>query len=891
MSAVSRVSIPHGVKNMIQNIKEIAGNHGDEEIYSMLKECSMDPNETAQKLLFQDTFHEVRRKREKRKESIREATDNNWRPGSQGRIGRTVRGNYNSHYAFHDSGAGRNTSAVKENGIAQVRDKYITSSHSTPNTIFKAAIPETRSTTYKARSAGNLPNGLSKTKYNLPNGLSNAGRLSADDSGYRGGLSVKETAVESKTSGISFQKKISAQSTNQVSSSLTSASSAGVNAPKSGPVLAPSFGLSIPVSAGPVKQKANTDSVISRDVGGSELLFVDERDALEKKHSFGNSRIHGNSLDVEKTLLHDSSQSAPSNAVVGSSSSRPSSNYGNRSQHASAPMKAGPVMEWKPKSTNVNSISSSEVRCCSGVDPSKGKAREAISCSLNVSESMVSDISKKVPNLEDLRISDTQHVIIPDHLQVPESERTGLSFGSFGLNFGLDMGLKIEPEKIECLEEPSELSGKLEENVEQFPSCSRDESPLTEENTYSDDQQPEMPENHSASAIESLSSISPVADYDQSTPEVSLAKEASQHSIIHTAPVYSNFGLVAQKIGSPFPAFEATEIHARDTARLPGFIQVPQPFDPSTNYYTSFYRPAADGDGRFSPFLLSGGAPKFNGNIAILPPQASQSTQEIGNSMILSSTGPTPIVAQTTGVLQNSVAVSQQPVPVFRQPAGVHISHYPPNYNLYNQYFSPFYIPPAAAIHHYLGNAPIFTQQPSTGNLYPLPTATAGTTPVKYPISQYKAATNSVPAGQGAYGMTLAGYNSSVSSGNSTSSDDLSSSQFKENYVYIPGQQSEGSAVWISPPGRDISTLQPSSFYNIPSHGQPVAFAPTQAGHAAAAASFTGLYHPTQSLSAGSVHPLLQQSQAISGASEIAIPTGVYQQPQRPSQINWVNNF
>ncbi|RWW19113.1 hypothetical protein GW17_00016858 [Ensete ventricosum] len=64
----ARVSIPPSVRRMIQNIKEIAGHHSDEDIYSMLKECAMDPNETAQKLLLQDTFHVVKRKRDKRKE-------------------------------------------------------------------------------------------------------------------------------------------------------------------------------------------------------------------------------------------------------------------------------------------------------------------------------------------------------------------------------------------------------------------------------------------------------------------------------------------------------------------------------------------------------------------------------------------------------------------------------------------------------------------------------------------------------------------------------------------------------------------------------------------------------------------------------------------------------
>ena len=50
-------SIPNCVRKTIENIKEITGNHSDDEIYAMLKECSMDPNETAQKLLLQGTLY------------------------------------------------------------------------------------------------------------------------------------------------------------------------------------------------------------------------------------------------------------------------------------------------------------------------------------------------------------------------------------------------------------------------------------------------------------------------------------------------------------------------------------------------------------------------------------------------------------------------------------------------------------------------------------------------------------------------------------------------------------------------------------------------------------------------------------------------------------------
>jgi hypothetical protein len=55
----SRVSasIPSNMRRTIQNIREITGKqHSDDDIYAVLKECSMDPNETAQKLLYLGMF-------------------------------------------------------------------------------------------------------------------------------------------------------------------------------------------------------------------------------------------------------------------------------------------------------------------------------------------------------------------------------------------------------------------------------------------------------------------------------------------------------------------------------------------------------------------------------------------------------------------------------------------------------------------------------------------------------------------------------------------------------------------------------------------------------------------------------------------------------------------
>ncbi|XP_042003850.1 GBF-interacting protein 1-like [Salvia splendens] len=87
MSDFSRVSVPESLRRTIDDIKEIAGQHSDEDIHAMLQECNMDPNETAQKLLYLDTFHEVKRKRDRRK--VRRGTRGGGnRYSSAGRTGR-----------------------------------------------------------------------------------------------------------------------------------------------------------------------------------------------------------------------------------------------------------------------------------------------------------------------------------------------------------------------------------------------------------------------------------------------------------------------------------------------------------------------------------------------------------------------------------------------------------------------------------------------------------------------------------------------------------------------------------------------------------------------------------------------------------------------------------
>ena len=56
-SGGNSITIPDNVKKTIQSIREITEKkHSDEDVYSVLQECYMDPDDTAQKLLYLGIF-------------------------------------------------------------------------------------------------------------------------------------------------------------------------------------------------------------------------------------------------------------------------------------------------------------------------------------------------------------------------------------------------------------------------------------------------------------------------------------------------------------------------------------------------------------------------------------------------------------------------------------------------------------------------------------------------------------------------------------------------------------------------------------------------------------------------------------------------------------------
>ncbi|KAK4397727.1 GBF-interacting protein 1 [Sesamum angolense] len=881
----SRVSIPSGVKKTIEDIKEFTGqNHSEDEIYAMLKECSMDPNETTQKLLLLDTFHEVKRKRDRRKENLnKEPAELKWKPGTQARANRVGRGNYSSRYVSHDAGGGRSLAAVKENASSHVTEKGTSKASSATSQDMRKN--ETSSVTSATTAVSNGASGISSQNANV---------IHDNHTSAGGGVNqFNTTTIMSKsegppplTSSIDLIKNLNAPGTKDIqqqkmlemsnsASSLPSSAASGPYFSSSDPGLLPSQDSPVPGPVGTL-QCATAELVDDNPTerkSASPKISISEAGIPNLQQKMPND-FQG----VGKNPHLESAQTASSTVGV-PTVSRPSSNYNNRSQ-VIGPQKAGPGKEWKPKSTNPNIGQAAATAASSDVSTvSVGSHPE--SHTTPVAPSVKEATLELQRKLEESHISDRQHVIIPDHLHVPEVEKLGFCFGSFDASFGLDLnqnGVRGS-DKSPPLSESSEA---IDEPVKEIQLSNQNAFVATEdaETKYPDHPQSpsQGPENFPSSEGEVSSSITP--DYSESKPEVA----SHQNPVVHTTSNY-NFGFMPPILSGPVTPLESSESQARDAPRLPGFV-VPQSFDPAT-YYAQFYRSGLDSDGRISPFHAAGAANKYNGNTALVSAQTSQTPQEGGVPLVLSSASPTPLVTQAAGVMQSTITATQQPLPVFRQPTGVHLPHYPPNYIPYGPYFSPFYVPPPA-IHQFLSNG-AFPQQPQAGSLYP----TAPGTTAKYSVSQYKQGTNTgsstlgVPGNYGPYGLSMANYTSSSATAavSSTSNEDVSAPQVKESNVYVSGQQNEGSGVWFTTHSRDISTLQASSFYNLP-QGQ-LAFTPTQPGHG----TFTGIFHPAQAVTAANVHPLLQQSQAITNPVDMVGPTAsVYQQPQH-AQLNWPSNY
>lgn len=125
----------------------------------------------------------------------------------------------------------------------------------------------------------------------------------------------------------------------------------------------------------------------------------------------------------------------------------------------------GTNKEWKPKPTSSSVL---------GPRTTATSEAPTIAVEATVQPQATSDdldsreaTSKLQKRLEELHLYQRQQVILPDHIHVPESERTKLSFGSFVASFGVVTSNSGGLESDESPFPVSEASQGTEEAVEE----------------------------------------------------------------------------------------------------------------------------------------------------------------------------------------------------------------------------------------------------------------------------------------------------------------------------------------------------------------------------------------------------------------------------------------
>ncbi|KAK6947114.1 GBF-interacting protein 1, N-terminal [Dillenia turbinata] len=602
-----KVTIPESVKKTIENIKEIAGHHSDEDIYAMLKECSMDPNETAQKLLYLDTFHVVKRKRDRRKENLSSQPLDDSRKRNQGRGARGARAN-SSSYTTSDAGNGRNTTSRKDRGFhdGHQKDASESSKSVSEQTRDKATSQPAKSFNLKSNGPSNVPNGSS----------------------------THDRAVMKSAGGFP-------------NSSLSGAPApmSGVSSSASDPVLLPSPNSGLPAAVGTIRLEGER-----RFVTTEPSATVQSGARSTATPNFADHPLEDNltSDDMEESKFSNGTKSYAEASLF---------SFGSPTQSRSIGVLKGQSGEVKP-----NLVQESEKVDASGNLDIIHKTNALSLSKDNISnvEEMSSTLHKK---REELIVSHRQPVIISKTIVVPEAAKNGLTFGSINADLGVNMNRvsdfstdKSSAGKSDFLHENQDIHG------EQIPSKQGAVSAAQEEDCPDHEQSPShMPENPQSPQENNLNGT--VSKHSNSKQDMLLPPGGPAYPVGHTAPSYS-FGFITPVIGSPPMPVEGVEILARDSHT--NFV-VTQQLDRSTGYSAApLYRPI--GDSHLSSVLASGTATKYGGSMGVISQQTFHSPDESENSLIMSTTGATQLVTLPAGMVQSSFGMSSHPVTVFRPP-------------------------------------------------------------------------------------------------------------------------------------------------------------------------------------------------------------------------------
>ncbi|KAI0523190.1 hypothetical protein KFK09_005582 [Dendrobium nobile] len=444
---VATAGIPAGARKMVQSLKEIV-NLPEQEIYGTLKECGMDPSEAVQRLLSQDSFHEVKSKRDKKKE-MKELPDSRSRTtnttsgrgirGMSDRVPRSssIQSSSNGYY----EGSRAKAVQKKEDGAGSVS--------SSSNMGSSSSVSRKSTIISENASSENLWQGIGSADGSSLHSQPSSG-YHHTWAGMPGHFSMADIVKMGRPQGkLSASATVAGNSSHFSHNHITSDTSDKYSV---NPVRPSELDQRVHFSLGPHQPVEDID--IDPGTTRNEHVSDDGWSSVNQPNSGTASEILETSgaaisysdpskveLVVDEAQLHQTSNEDEIPELDGCSNS-----------------------ESLPES---ESISDGEIQVNSSEDKSKldDGSLQNISAYLSqrhLFEQQVDDvnveISSAAANLQNLRLQkdgltapsleDNPAVIIPRHLQVTNADCSHLSFGSFGSGIGTSFSGSLQPKPL-----------------------------------------------------------------------------------------------------------------------------------------------------------------------------------------------------------------------------------------------------------------------------------------------------------------------------------------------------------------------------------------------------------------------------------------------------------
>ncbi|CDJ26391.1 hypothetical protein CFC21_041655 [Triticum aestivum] len=765
--------VPASARKLVQGLKEIVS-RSDSEIYAALRDCGMDPDEAVSRLLSQDTFQEVKNKRDKKKE-VNKGTPE---PRSRGA------NNSNSRAARVGTDRTNRSSSVQSvsGGVDNVASR---------SSILGPGVPSTNST-----QKPTVPSSFAN-KDVVPDGLCGASQSSSGFQqnwcGVPGQMSMADIVKMGRPQGRSSSKSMATADKAFAGQNPSLSNETNHNTKQSASRVAPTtFDQGFPALPDPIPQVINSNHTSADSHQTHESVWFPQ-DGPPSQSQFTAPEPSGGPLSFVASLessvlvadavnLHEKSHTEDNTSIV-KQTAIPSERH---LEVLHDQVRFGDEL--------LQNSSTYQSQMHSFADEVEVSNVDVDSAATNFQHLSLQNEDLAAANSAD----DNPAVIIPDHLQLENTDCAHLSFGSF---------------------ESGAFSGLLPSKV---PKYSVEEVPNSDETPAVDQIDVRNQDYYDNGALQSSANedvetrigtnIENTDVPSVSQPDILMQGALDVSGLQYNPPsvsdhVYPN---------TTQPSIMESQQGNAQAQHLSHFssLLAQQANTLQSNFLGSNLTQHRDFD--FSPFLSAQSAMKYNPAVPTTSyPISMQENLNQGGFSNTQSTQNPPSTSIPSGLPQPQQLslhpYSQPTLPLGPFASLVGYPYLPQNY----------YVPPTAFQQAYSSNGP-FHQSGGGGAAVP-------GSAMKYSMPQYKSGLpvmsppqhSSAVSGYGGFGSSSNipnfGQNQSASPATTMGIDEALSSQLKEANHYMALQQSDNSAMWLhgAAGSRAVSAVPPGNFYGF----------------------------------------------------------------------------